>query len=56
LTARTAGSGIVEEHHDPIARELVERAFKLADEPQNGQIAHQSALRRKVGSVQDRLL
>ena len=36
LTARSAGVGawnrIVEKHHDPVARELVERAHELGDE------------------------
>jgi hypothetical protein len=36
LTARSAGSRtghrVVEEHHDPIARELVKCALELADE------------------------
>jgi hypothetical protein len=36
LTARPAGSGhghrIVEEHHNPVTGELVERALKLADQ------------------------
>jgi hypothetical protein len=37
-----AEDGVVEEHHNPVARELVERAFELSDErPQRAMILAQ---------------